>query len=95
MPTNTFRDCSNAMDAIYTRYGKQVTITGKYDTKEDGTYNWVTLDIVSQKGGKYSLTETFENNATKQVKLLFDGGELVFNRYLDAEVAMIDKIAAE
>lgn len=91
----TFRDCSASVDAIYKRYGKQVTITGKYEHNTDGTYQWVTLDIVSQKGGRYSLTEIFQNNMTSQVKLLHPTGELVFNRYLDAEIAMIDKISEE
>lgn len=90
-----FRDCSASVDAIYKRYGKQVTITGKYEPNTDGTYKWVTLDVVSQKGGKYSLTEIFNNNMTDQVKLLYATGELVFKRYLDAEVAMIDKISEE
>lgn len=95
MATNTFRDCSGSVDAIQKRYGKTVTITGKYDTNDAGAYNWVTLDIISPKGCKYSLTESFNNNLTDKVKLLYPNGELVFNRYLDAEVAMIDKISEE
>lgn len=95
MPTSTFRDCSASVDAIQKRYGKTVTITGKYDVNDSGIYNWVTLDIVSDKGDKYSLTELFKNNATDRVTLIHPTGELVFNRYLDAEVAMIDKISEE
>lgn len=95
MPTSIFRDCSASVDAIQKRYGKTVSITGKYDANSDGSYNWVILDIVSSKNVKYSLTEQFQNNMTSKVTLLLPVGEQVFNRYLDAEVAMIDKISEE
>lgn len=91
----TFRDCSASQDAIYKRYGKQVTITGKFEANADKTYNWVCMDFISQKGGKYSLIETFNRNATDTVKLIHPKGELVYKRYIDAEVAMIDKISEE
>ena len=95
MPTNILRDCTGAEEALLKRYGKAVTITGKSDVTEQGIINWVTLDITSSKGAKYSLTDRMKDNLTDTVTLIHPNGELQFKRYLDAEVAMIDKISEE
>lgn len=95
MAMNIYRDCSQFERAILARYGKTVTITGKYETNDDNTLRWVSLDIKSSKGRNYQLTEHLEGGLTKSVTLLHPSGENTFGRYLDAEVAMIDKIAEE
>jgi hypothetical protein len=95
MAMNTYRDCSSFEKAILRRYGKTVTITGKYEASPSGTPIWVSLDITSPKGAKYQLTDHLENGLTKKVVLTHPTGENTFKRYLDAEVAMIDKIAEE
>lgn len=95
MAMNIYRDCSEFEKAILARYGKAVTITGKYETNEDKTLRWVSLDIVSAKGNKYQLTEHLEGGLTKSVTMVHPNGENSFSRYLDAEVSMIDKIAEE
>lgn len=95
MAMNIYRDCSEFEKAILNRYGKAVTITGKYETNEDKTLRWVSLDFISPKGNKYQLTDHIEGGLTKSVTLVHPSGENTFSRYLDAEVSMIDKIAEE
>lgn len=97
MAMNTYRreQCDQFEDAIKKRYGKTVAITGKFETNEDKSIRWVALDFVSSKGIKYQLTEHLEGGLTKSVTFLSPSGENAFTRYLDAEIALIDKIAEE
>lgn len=97
MAMNTYRreQCDQFEDAIKKRYGKTVAITGKFETSDDKTLRWVSLDFLSATGKKYQLTEHLENGKTKSVTLLSPAGENSFDRYLDAEVTLIDKIAEE
>lgn len=87
------------VDAIKLRYGKTVQCSGTYELNPDGTFKETTLNIESSKGKHYSITEYFVNNNTDYVITAKTINERYmehrFDRYLDAEIQIIDLIAGE
>lgn len=85
--------------AIRRRYGKDVKLTISYEM--NGTkIKELTIRFQSPKNKVYSLTEYFTDIEDTDYCLLCcrrDGRnmEYRFNRYLDAEVSLIDMIAEE
>jgi hypothetical protein len=92
-------NCQPYIDAIKLRYGKDVQISGTYELNPDGTFKETTINIESPKGRHYSITEYFTNNNTDYVitSKTIDNRymEHRFDRYIDAEIQIIDLIAGE
>jgi len=85
--------------AIKKRYGRAVKITVTYDM-EGNKLKEITLRFQSEKNKVYSLTEYFKEDQTTDYCLLCckrndRAFEYRFDRFLDAEVSMIDMIAEE
>jgi uncharacterized surface anchored protein len=91
-------------EAIRKRYGKEVTINIYYETnngemKTMDDLKFQVLDIFSFKNKRYKITEYFKSGLTDYVTLEYNiNGRIIknkFDRFLDAEVSMVDKIAEE
>ena len=92
-------NCRAHEEAILKRYGKVVRIAGTLELNADGTYKETCLNIESANGKHYTITEYFKNNDTDYVVTgkVINGWflEHIFDRYLDAEIQIIDLISEE
>lgn len=89
--------CQQHELALKKRYGKEVKVDGSKELNSDNTLKWVTLNIKAK--GLYTITEFLNGNDTEKVIVTYSKNDetkqLTFNRYLDAEVTIMDLIAEE
>ena len=92
---------NNLEEAFFRRYGKKVNISRTYDLNEDKTFKQVTVRFETPKGNHYVLNEIYKENTndTDYVLLCYTKDDRKFehkhNRYIDAEISLVDKISEE
>jgi len=83
-------------ESFFKRYGKEVDVQVTYEMDGPQIKEY-SIEFITNKF--YSLTEQLENGLTKKVILAYrkDGRDFKheFDRYLDAEVTLADKISEE
>ncbi len=84
--------------AFKKRYGKNVKITITYEM-DGNLIKEYTLRFQSEKGNHYVITEYLKNDVTDYVLFGYHyNGKVIenkYNRFIDAEIALSDKLAEE